>query len=116
MAEQHDDATRNEAARKHEDATRNKREQDEATKKRRAEESKAREKEHAEQHDAAAGIKPTPTQAENDLAASGVHVVDKEPDGSAEQSPTGTPLSGQTAREVKPAANNPGYSTRTVRP
>jgi hypothetical protein len=55
----------------------------EETKKRLADEKAAREKLHAEQHDAMSGVKPTPTQEENDLAASGVHVVEKEPDGSA---------------------------------
>jgi hypothetical protein len=54
----------------------------EETKKRLADEKTAREKAHAEQREAMAGVKPTPTQEENDLAASGVHVVEKEPDGS----------------------------------
>ena len=54
----------------------------EATKKRLAEEKQAREKAHAEQRDTSTAVKPTPTQEENDLAASGVHVIDHEPDGS----------------------------------
>lgn len=54
----------------------------EETKKKLAEEKTAREKQHAEHRDAMAGVKPTPTQEENDLAASGVHVLEKEPDGS----------------------------------
>jgi hypothetical protein len=56
--------------------------QKEAVKKRLADERQAREKAHAEHRDALGDVKPTPTQEENDLAASGVHVIDKEPDGS----------------------------------
>ena len=49
-----------------------------ATKKRLADERSAREKKQAEQRDAMAGVKPTPTQEENDLAASGEHVTEHE--------------------------------------
>jgi hypothetical protein len=36
-------------------------------------------------------VKPTPTQEENDLAALGANVIDKESDGSPEESSPGPP-------------------------
>ena len=57
-------------------------EHSEATKKAPRDERTAREKKQAEQRDAMAGVKPTPTQEENDLAASGEHVTEHEADGS----------------------------------
>jgi hypothetical protein len=108
MAE-HD--TNAEAARKRQQA-----EQEEATKKRLAEERQTREKAHAEQRDATTAVKPTPTQEENDLAASGVHVIDKAPDGSLPDqgiTPTaaGTTSSTRQVEAKKPAARG-DYQTR----
>jgi flagellar biosynthesis GTPase FlhF len=57
----------------------------EETKKKLAEERTAREKSHKESAETQAKVKPTPTQEENDLAASGVHVEEHEPDGSPEE-------------------------------
>jgi hypothetical protein len=62
----------------------NKKRADEARKRLEAE-RKTREDAAAKSGKAAGDVKPTPTQDENDLAASGVHVMDKEPDGSEEQ-------------------------------
>ncbi len=81
-----------------------KKRQDEARKKVK-EDRDAREKASKE---APAAVKPTPTQEENDLAASGVHVVEKEPDGSEEQ-----PV-GATTKESKPAAPKASYTTRSA--
>jgi hypothetical protein len=60
------------AAKKHADETR----------KKLKEERDAREKASKEREKAAGEIKPTPTQEENDLAASGVPVTEHEDDGS----------------------------------
>lgn len=55
--------------------------------------------------------KPTPTQAENDLAKLGVPVEEHEDDGSPEQPAQGLPLE---QRDLAPAGNKPaGYQTRT---
>jgi hypothetical protein len=81
----------------HQDDAAASKKREEETKKRLAEEKTAREKLHAEQHDAMSGVKPTPTQEENDLAASGVHVVEKEPDGS----PLDTGMLQQAEREKR---------------
>jgi hypothetical protein len=99
--------------------------QKEAVKKRLADERTAREKAHAEQRDATAGIKPTPTQEENDLQASGVHVTDHEPDGSPPD-PGITPAAagstahtgGHTTRQIEPAkpASRGTYPTRSATP
>jgi hypothetical protein len=61
-----------------------------------------------------ADIKPTPTQDENDRAAMGEHVIDKEADGSPEQPPPDAPPKG--AREKQDEAKKPagGYSTRAM--
>lgn len=53
-----------------------------AAKKKLADDKAAREKASKEREKAAGDIKPTPTQEENDLAASGVHVTEHEDDGS----------------------------------
>ncbi|HET6196784.1 MAG TPA: hypothetical protein VFE12_13560 [Acetobacteraceae bacterium] len=93
-------------------------EHEDATKKRLAEEKQAREKAHVEQRDASSAVKPTPTQAENDLAASGVHVVDHEPDGSPPDPGVSTSVPTSTRQsEAKPAAASRGnYPTRSVQP
>ena len=93
----------------------------EATKKRLADEKQAREKAQAEHRKVLAGAKPTPTQDENDLAASGVHIIEHEPDGSPPD-PGITPLApeGTTrTRQVeakKPATTRSDYQTRTATP
>ena len=48
---------------------------EEATRKRLADEKAAREKRQASQLQAMEGVKPTPTQEENDLAATGAQVT-----------------------------------------
>ena len=59
-------------------------------------------------------MKPTPTQEENDLAASGVYVAEHEDDGSGpDQSQAQDKESKQP--EAKPAAKG-GYSTRASTP
>jgi hypothetical protein len=97
----------------------------EAVKKRLADERQAREKAHAEHRDAVGGgnVKPTPTQEENDLAASGVHVIDKEPDGSPPDPGTNQPAplgstAGHTTRQVEPGkpASRGTYPTRSATP
>jgi hypothetical protein len=100
--------------------------QHDANKKKLADERAAREKRQAEQHDAAAGWKPTPTQEENDLAAVGEHVLDKEPDGSPMENPDQAPppdegegVGGTKKRETRPApqpTSTGNYQTRTATP
>lgn len=79
----------------------------EATKKRLAEERAARDKQAA---DTPVG-KPTPTQEECDLAASGVPVTEHEPDGSP---PDLGVIS--ASMEPKSASQGSGYQTRTAQP
>jgi hypothetical protein len=84
-------------------------------KKRLGEEREARDKASKDHAKMVADVKPTPTQEENDLAASGVHVDEHEPDGSPPDSndPTLTPQERAKALE----ANKPGaYQTRAVQP
>ncbi|RXG91580.1 hypothetical protein [Bradyrhizobium zhanjiangense] len=97
---------------------------DEDTRKRLAEERDARQKEREERMAENAKVKPTPTQEENDLAMSGVHIAEHEPDGSPEQS-TDHPMHENdrrqpSTRETKPAAHGSqsraDYSTRTSNP
>jgi hypothetical protein len=91
-------------------------EHEEATKKRLAEEKQARDKAQAEQRDSLGTVKPTPTQAENDLAASGVHVVDHEPDGSPpDPGVTATAHSARQVEAAKPTGRG-NYPTRSVQP
>jgi hypothetical protein len=93
-------------------------EHEEATKKRLADEKQAREKAHAEQRDSLGTVNPTPTQHENDLAASGVHVTEHEPDGSPPDPGVSTPAPTSTRQsEAKPAAASRGnYPTRSMQP
>ncbi|TYL87428.1 hypothetical protein [Bradyrhizobium cytisi] len=92
---------------------------EEATRKRLADEKAHREKQQAAAREASANVKPTPTQQENDLAASGVK-VDLEPDGSPEQPPPPDPPpveGGVTrSRQVEADRNRQGYSTRAQQP
>lgn len=71
-----------------------------AAKKRLADERAARDKANEAQAKMATGIKPTPTQEENDMAAMGVHIIDHEHDGSPE-------LEAQT-RQSEPAKRERG--------
>jgi hypothetical protein len=67
-----------------------------------------------------AASKPTPTQDENDSAAMGDHVMQKEPDGSPEEeSPVVQQQKAAEARKKKSMeakSGQPGYQTRTVQP
>jgi hypothetical protein len=84
-------------------------EQTTAAKKRLADERAARDKANEQQAKMAAGVKPTPTQEENDLAASGVYVAEHEDDGS------GPDPNSLQAKEKQIAADKPaGYQTRTA--
>ena len=89
-----------------------------ATKRRLADEKAAREKKQAEQRDAMAGVKPTPTQEENDLAASGEHLGEHEPDGSPPDPNAPPPAVEPKTRETKPSQQSQrgDYSTRTAAP
>jgi len=95
----------------------------ESVKKRLADERQARERAHAERRDAldSGNVKPTPTQLENDLAASGVHVVDKEPDGSppdpgiTQGVPLGSTAGHTTTRHIEPAKQPASRSTYPTR-
>jgi hypothetical protein len=63
---------------------------------------------------------PTPTQEENDLAATGQHVLTKEPDGSPLDEAANPPQDADVAEseqkkkqmEAKPAPAAAGYQTR----
>ncbi len=92
-------------------------EQSEATKKRLADEASAREKKQAEQRDALGGVKPTPTQMENDLTASGEHVTEHADDGSGPD-PNAPPAAGPAStRQSQPSTSSrSSYSTRAASP
>ena len=83
-------------------------EQTTAAKKRLDEERAARDKANEAQAKTAAATKPTPTQAENDLAAMGVHLMEHEHDGSAD------PNEPQTKQAE--AGKRGSYQTRTATP
>jgi hypothetical protein len=85
----------------------------EGVKKRLADERAARDKAQAEHREATAKTKPTPTQEENDVAASGEHVSEHEPDGSPVE---GEPHIKRQAEANKPAAGRGDYSTRAMEP
>jgi hypothetical protein len=82
----------------------------EAARKRLAEEREASEKSRQEYLDRAKG-KPTPTQEENDLAALGAHLVEKEEDGSP---PDPNVRQTKQSEPNKPAGG--GYQTRAQQP
>ena len=83
------------------------------TKKKLADERKAREDRSNKAAKAAGDIKPTPTQEENDLAASGVHVAEHEDDGSEPDPNTPAPDAlGHTTKQVEANKTKPGYTTR----
>ena len=104
-------ADKNEHTEAHEKRLADRKEQTEATKKRLADEKAHREKVHAELRDAAGAVKPTPTQEENDLAASGEHVIEHEPDGSP---PEGDYLDPRT-RTMESGRLGGTYTTREAR-
>jgi hypothetical protein len=81
----------------------------EDTKKKLAEERSAREKASKVSAKAAGEVKPTPTQEECDLAASGVYVAEHEHDGSVDPNEVQT----KQAEANKPKA---GYQTRAATP
>jgi hypothetical protein len=85
-------------------------EQNEVVKKRLADAKEAQEKTRREYEEKSQG-KPTPTQEENDRAALGEHVVEKEADGSPEEGPT-------TGTQTRHAEAKPGgdYQTRAAKP
>jgi uncharacterized protein YdaU (DUF1376 family) len=84
----------------------------EAVKKRLDEERATREKAHAEHREAQSAVKPTPTQAENDAAAMGVHVLEHEHDGS----PTVDPNAPQSKQSEPAKRERGGYQTRAATP
>jgi hypothetical protein len=88
----------------------------ETVKKRLADDKQVR-KAQTEQRDAMmGGVKPTPTQSENDAAAMGEHVIEHEPDGSPPDPGTNQPAPlGTTTRamESKPGGD---YQTRAATP
>jgi hypothetical protein len=97
---------------------------EDATRKRLADEKATREKRQAAQLSAMEGAKPTPTQDENDLAATGVQIA-LEPDGSPEQPPAPPPdpppVEGATrktdadkTKQAEADRNRAGYSTRSA--
>lgn len=90
-------------------------EQSDATKKRLADERSAREKKQAEQRDAMAGVKPTPTQDENDLAASGEHVAEHEADGSPPDPGVASTEAAKKESQAAPSSRG-GYATRAAAP
>ena len=85
----------------------------EDVKKKLGEERQAREKASKDHAKAAGEVKPTPTQEENDLAASGVYVAEKEDDGSGPDpnSPEAKEAKDKHLEAAKPKA---GYSTRAA--
>jgi hypothetical protein len=85
----------------------------EETKKKLAEDREARGKAAKDAGVGDGSVKPTPTQEENDLAASGVPVLEHEADGSPEQNPGVDPQHKQS--EAKPTQRG-GYATRAATP
>jgi hypothetical protein len=106
-----DTETKADAAAKQRDESTKKHAED--VKKKLADERTAREKASKEGAKAAGEVKPTPTQEENDLAASGVYVGEKEDDGSG---PDPNTPQGKEAKEKQMEAAKPkaGYQTRAA--
>jgi hypothetical protein len=63
-----------------------------------------------------ADVKPTPTQAENDLVATGTPVPLHEPDGSPEEQPQGQAASKAKQEKQATAVGSSGYQTRQSKP
>jgi|SRR5580765_3442527 hypothetical protein len=85
-----------------------------AAKKRLADDRAARDKANEAQAKMATGVKPTPTQEENDLAALGVHLLEHEPDGSPEQNEPQTKQAEETKQAE--AGGRGSYQTRATTP
>jgi hypothetical protein len=84
-------------------------EQTAAAKKKLADDKTAREKAMKDREKTAAGITPTPTQEENDLAASGVHVAEHADDGS------GPDPNVPKTKDMEPSKTaKPGYQTKAT--
>jgi hypothetical protein len=81
------------------------------TRKKLKDEREAREKASKERAKTTSEAKPTPTQEENDMAASGVYLAEHEDDGSGPD-----PNAPQTKDSKQAEANKPkaGYSTRAA--
>jgi sRNA-binding protein len=94
MADEHADAAKKHA---------------EETKKRLGEERAAREKASKEGAKAAGDVKPTPTQEEADMAASGVYLSEHEDDGSGPDPNVAQTKDTKQAEAGKPKS---GYATR----
>ena len=60
-------------------------------------------------------VKPTPTQEENDLAATGQHVINKEADGS-DIDHSAMPVADVVVKQVEAAKPTATYQTRQARP
>ena len=88
--------------------------QNEAAKKQLAENKKASDKSKAASQEASKG-KPTPTQEENDLAALGAHVNEKEDDGSGPD-PNAPPSDPSAAPKHLEGGGAGGYQTRQATP
>jgi hypothetical protein len=86
-----------------------------AAKKRLADERAARDKANEAHAKTATGIKPTPTQEENDLAAMGVHITEHEHDGSPEQNEPQTKQAEET-KQAEAKRERGSYQTRTTTP
>jgi hypothetical protein len=87
--------------------------QTDAAKKAVADEQKTAEKSRAEYAERMKG-KPTPTQAENDLAMHGGHIRQHEDDGSTPD-PNNKPVEDKALEADKPASKPQTYSTRAHR-
>ena len=86
----------------------------EEAKKKLADEREARDKaSKASAKEGVAASTPTPTQEENDLAASGVPVTEHADDGSGPDPHTAQAKEASKQAEAKPGAPKAGYSTRT---
>jgi hypothetical protein len=91
-------------------------EQTTAAKKRLADDRAARDKANEAHAKMASGVKPTPTQEENDLAALGVHLMEHEPDGSPEQNEPQTKQAEETKHSEAAKRERGNYQTRNTTP
>jgi hypothetical protein len=84
----------------------------EDTKKKLAEERKARDEASTKHAKMVSETKPTPTQEENDLAASGVHIPEHEDDGSGPD--PNAPAVAPHNKAMQADKPKPGYATKSV--
>jgi hypothetical protein len=75
-----------------------------------------RAKSYAEFEKRTQGVKPTPTQDENDRAALGEHIVEHEPDGSPEEEDSRPDPRGSTRERHMQADRGASYQTRAQQP